>query len=191
MQDLHVVGRSRDGAVLLAAEPNGRPTHRVRNAASLRAALVAADEQATAARTASRPRHPRTVLSPAELQARMRAGVSIDELARSTGMPAADIERWAGPVEAERARVLGAALASRVTGDAGLVSRRPLGELVVPRPDDDVTWSATRRQDGRWRVLLQVERGGRVLTASWVHDLTTGQLVAASARARTLSFPAR
>ena len=52
-----------------------------------------------------------------------------------------------------------------------------------------VTWQATRRADARWRVLVAITEDGQRRTASWVWDGRTGQLSAASARARDISFP--
>ncbi len=176
MRTLHVVGTAADGALLLAERPGGPARYRLPDA-----------------RVVPQPRQHelRRQPSPAQIQARLRRGMSPEAIARETGADVDRVQRWAAPVQAEMADVLRQARDQPVTdGDArsstdldGLL-RAALGD-----EDHEVTWQATRRADGRWRVLAAItDRRGR-RTASWIWDGRTRQLVAASARARRISFP--
>ena len=99
--------------------------------------------------------------SPKEIQFRLRAGESVEQIAASSGMPLAKVERYAGPVLSERERVLEQVRNSFV-GSVGrgstemrlgdVVDRR-LADSVGVRPDS-ITWSARREPSGVWLVEL-------------------------------------
>lgn len=175
MRELHVVGTDSEGALLLATTPGGPARFRL-----------------TDARVVPEPREQgvRRAPSPAQIQARLRSGASPEAIARETGADIDRVMRWAGPVQAEMAGVLRSALDSHVS-DGDRRSPAVLADLVAAVTDDtdlEVEWHATRRADGRWRVLLQLQGEGGARTASWVWDSRTHMLEAASARARRLSF---
>lgn len=175
MRELHVVGTDSGGALLLATSPGGPPRFRLADA-----------------RVVPSPRESRVrrAPSPAQIQARLRTGVSPEAIARETGADIERVLRWAGPVRAEMEGVLRGARDSHVT-DGETRSRAVLDDLVATATEDtdlEVAWHATRRADGRWRVLLQLDGEGGTRTASWVWDTRTRTLEAASARARRLSF---
>lgn len=176
MRELHVVGTDADGALLLGESPGGRASYRVDDA-----------------RVVPTPKEHdvRRPPSPAEIQAHLRRGMSPEAISRQTGTDVQRVVRWAAPVQAEMADVLRGAHDTHVTnGDR--CSPEPLGELVAAATkdvEDDVEWRATRRADGRWRVLLQLQGEAGTRTASWIWDQRDRTLEAASARARRLSFP--
>ena len=176
MRELHVVGTDADGALLLAPTSDGDPTHRLRDP--------------TPPPPGPRGREVRRAPTPAQIQARLRAGVSPEAIARETGTDLAHVQRWATPVRAEMSEVLRGALAAHVD-DGDRRSAVPLATMVDRVTADggpEVDWQVTRRADGRWRVLLRLLDGERVATASWVWDGRARRLEAASARARALSF---
>ena len=175
MRELHVVGTDADGALLLAEAPGGRARYRLPDA-----------------RVVPEPkeRDVRRPPSPAQIQARLRRGMSPEAIARATGAEVERVLRWAAPVQAEMADVLRSARAALVT-DGDRTSSRTLDQLVVAataETDDEVQWQATRRADGRWRVLLRLVSGRGTRTASWIWDTRNRRLEAASGRARRLSF---
>lgn len=187
-RELHPVGATRDGWVLLSERPGGPATHRV--AAGERLEQLAGQR---APRPQRRALVTRGEVGAAQVQARLRAGLSAEEVVRQTGLDAAWVEQLAHPVRAEMAAVTAAARASVVTGD-GEVSDRTLEELLrrqLPaRADEDaVDWAATKRRDGAWRVTARVRAGRTVQTATWVWEPRARRLRAASARARAISFP--
>ncbi|WP_040284352.1 septation protein SepH [Tessaracoccus massiliensis] len=101
-------------------------------------------------------------LTPREIQTRIRAGASIEDLVSETGMSADRLEAFAGPVLAEREHVaLSAQKATiRRRGEAG--THRRLGELIAARlrsrsiDADDVQWDAWRQPDLKWRVIARL-----------------------------------
>jgi len=114
-------------------------------------------------------------LSPREIQARVRAGHSVDEVAVAAGVSTDRVERYAAPVLAERAHVVEQAQkapARRAT--AG--SAPALAELVDARlaeqkvAADSVSWDAWRGDDDRWTVRLGYLGTGRAREATWAFD---------------------
>jgi hypothetical protein len=132
-------------------------------------------------------------LSPAEIQAQLRAGRSVRVVAAEAGTDLASIERWLPPILAERERVLAEARARRLDAPRA----RPLGEVVDEAlakrgvPPERRRWSATRRADGRWRVSVRFEDRGRPRTATWLMDPAGDRLAAASPLAGELAGPGR
>ncbi|MCL2465069.1 MAG: septation protein SepH, partial [Micrococcales bacterium] len=71
-------------------------------------------------------------LTPREIQARIRAGASVDELAAESGMTLAQIEPFAGPVLAERAWFASQASIGLVRRD-GVNTHQTLIEIMSDR----------------------------------------------------------
>lgn len=204
--DLHLVAVAADGALLLDMDPAGTGRYRLRVDRRLRRAVEPVAEQAspvpggasaTPAAGTGRPEPAATGsgraarLTPAEIQRRLRSGLSPDVVARLAGVDLATVERWVGPVVAEQHRVLELALGGPVE-EGGRRTTATLAALVdawLPDGTDieQVQWRAARRPDGAWRVSLQVPGRGRVLTASWLHH--EGRTTPASGRARVITFP--
>lgn len=157
MRDLRPVALSDDGSHLVLADAAGGT-----DAEQFR---VPVDERLRAAMRGVRRDNsrPESALSPKEIQARLRAGESAADVARAAGVPIERIERYEGPVLAERARVVGEARSALLPKDSGGVPGRPLGEVVDNRllsAQDDPTaaqWDAWRRVDGIWLVQLTSE----------------------------------
>jgi hypothetical protein len=168
VRDLHVVGLSDDGRHLLLAGPAGRAAYRLCIDAGLESALKGEPPgRATEARVPPTPR---------VIQDELRAGASVEELAASAGVPVARIERFAGPVLSERARVLEALLGVPQQGRQGR-SRLPLGEAVAAALDgqvgvrpESVRWTAFRPADGEWTARLTLVSRSRDRAAEWVWD---------------------
>ena len=113
-------------------------------------------------------------LSPREIQARVRAGASPEDLAAETGWDLERIERYAQPLIVERAFVADAA--------RDVVIRTPRGAMELERAVTEVLyeagvpvhlalWDSWRRPDGRWIVTLTFPVADRVVRASWGFDL--------------------
>lgn len=130
-------------------------------------------------------------LSPREIQARIRAGHSVDEVSHAAGISADRVERYASPVIAERRHVVEQAqLAPARRASAG---KAPLlVELVESRlaeqqaAKDTVEWDACRGDDDRWTVRLSYLAGGRARVASWAFDPRGRVLAPADDEARWL-----
>ncbi|MBW3579984.1 MAG: DUF3071 domain-containing protein [Actinobacteria bacterium] len=129
-----------------------------------------------------------SALSPRELQDRLRAGSTVEEVAREAGTDIAWVTRFAAPVRAEQAQVVNRArelvLDKARLGPSslplGASVRRNLLERGLRLPDDELEtlWSAFQLSDGLWVVRLAYTSRGRAHQAEWVVDLTTGRLAA-------------
>ncbi|CAL9565916.1 hypothetical protein SUDANB120_04743 [Streptomyces sp. enrichment culture] len=130
-------------------------------------------------------------LRPRDIQARIRAGASAEEVAQLAGIPVDRVRRFEGPVLAERAFMAERARKTPV--------RRPgentgpqLGEAVQERlllrgvDKDTVQWDSWRRDDGTWEVLLVYRVAGETHSASWTYDPPRRLVVAVDDEARSL-----
>jgi hypothetical protein len=130
-------------------------------------------------------------LTPREIQARIRAGGGIDEVATAAGISSERIERYATPVLAERKHVIEQARLAPARRASGGTAPR-LGELVDARlaeqkvADDSVHWDAWKGDDERWTVHLGYLSGARERVAEWTFDTRGRVLSAANEEARWL-----
>ena len=113
-------------------------------------------------------------LRPKEIQDRIRAGETAEEIADAAGLPVDRIRRFEGPVLAEREFRAKEAQRATVRGQSGPGPR--LGEIVTERlasegaSGDEVDWDSRKRQDGNWQVQLAYTVAGRMYMAEWVYD---------------------
>ena len=115
-------------------------------------------------------------LRPKEIQDRIRAGETAEEVADAAGVPIDRVRRFEGPVLAEREfRAQEAQRATvRSPGDSGPGPR--LGDVVAERlvelgvVPDDALWDSRKRADGNWQVQLAFTMGGRPQMAEWIFD---------------------
>ncbi|HEV8566095.1 MAG TPA: septation protein SepH [Actinoplanes sp.] len=117
-------------------------------------------------------------LSPRDIQARIRAGESAEDVARVAGVPVDRVLRYAGPVLQERAMLAQHARRTRLkTSDTGA----PLAEVVDSRlaqhgiDTEKISWDAFRRDDGTWRIVATWPSGKATAQAVW--DLDKGRQV--------------
>jgi hypothetical protein len=111
-------------------------------------------------------------MRPREIQARIRAGASVEQVAAAAGVPSERIERFAYPVLLERSRIAQLAQqAHPVRADGPDV--RTLEEVVTEtfrqRGHDigSVTWDSQRGEDGKWVVALRWRAGRSENRAQW------------------------
>nr|WP_297747936.1 septation protein SepH [uncultured Tessaracoccus sp.] len=130
-----------------------------------------------------------SALSPREIQARIRGGESVGDVARDAGVDVSDIEGFAGPVLAEREFMVTNALKSTIRR-RGEQSHRRLGELVSERLQqrgldaDAIVWDAWRQEDLRWRVVGILGDDAGTRTAEFLFDHKRRFSVADNADAR-------
>ena len=134
-----------------------------------------------------------SALRPRDIQARIRAGESPEDVAAAaqTTVDAIMAVRHPGPRRARPRRpdrAQGAPLRRR-SGEAtrpprtlGEAAERFFGEHSLH--DEDVEWDAWRRDDGRWALVADVRRAGRPRTAEFIHDLPGRYVVAENDEAR-------
>lgn len=110
--------------------------------------------------------------SPREIQTRVRAGESAQQVADQAGITLERVMRFAYPVLAERVRVTDEARRARARrgGDGQLVLFGELIDLRLNRHGVDpagLSWDAYRREDGGWTVTLAFTAHGRQLLAKF------------------------
>jgi hypothetical protein len=191
MQQLRLVAVSEDGsyAVLVAPGSGGRFTLPIDD----RLRIVARGQFSRLAQYDIEVESP---LRPKEIQDRIRAGETADEIADAAGVPIERVRRFEGPVLAERAyRAQEAQRAAlRQSGDSG--PGRPLLDVVGERlrgfgaDPDDAQWDSRKRPDGDWQVLLTFNSGSRPYQAEWVFDPRRKHVVPADDTAARLCLPA-
>jgi hypothetical protein len=165
------LGLTEDGASLLVVTDDGEQI------------AVPVDERLTAALRGDRPRlgqleiDMESQLRPREIQARVRAGETIETVALAAGVPVERVEPYAAPVLAERAHVVGMAIAGTVRRRTEAASTRGLKATVAMRllqrglDIDEVEWDAWKRPDGRWVVQASYASGSAQHVATFLFDL--------------------
>ncbi|HVF76346.1 MAG TPA: septation protein SepH [Acidimicrobiales bacterium] len=148
----------------------------------------------------ARPRRPKpqSTLSPREIQARLRAGSSIAEIAEEAGVDEEWVGRFAAPILAEQAQVV--ARARRLTFekprlgqsalDLGEAVRWNLADRDIRFLDDDfdAAWSAYNLQGTSWVVRFHYASRGKRQTAEWEVDLRENELFARNRIASDLAY---
>lgn len=112
-------------------------------------------------------------MRPREIQARIRAGESVDQLASAAGVPAQKIEKYAYPVLLERSRTAEMAQQAHPFREDG-PDVQTLGEVVAHaftlRGQDftETAWDSWRGEDNKWIVQLTWSAGRSQNRAHWV-----------------------
>ncbi|MCW2543433.1 MAG: putative DNA-binding protein [Frankiales bacterium] len=171
MRDLHVVAVSEDGRHVVLA---GRP------GAKTGGFQIALDERLAAAVRGelTRPGEelPGIALTPRDIQTRLRAGETAEDIAQAAGVPVARVLRFSGPVQGEMALVIEEARACRLVRGRLGASAVPLGEAVDDAlaaggaAPESVEWTTRRDEDGTWVVNVTWFARARVRSAGWRYD---------------------
>ena len=117
-----------------------------------------------------------SALSPREIQSRVRAGDSVEEVARIAGMSVEWVEPYAGPVIAEREYIAQLAQSHQVRRSGETIPHRSLGQVVEDRLSArgvnlaTLSWDAWRLEGRRWLVQVRYESGKSHREAHFVYD---------------------
>lgn len=194
-EDLHPEGLtlasvSRDGRRMLFVDAVGREFV-VPVDERLRAALPQPSRRTETPMTNQPP-----ALRPKDIQARIRAGESLEQVAAAAGTEPEAIMAFAGPVLAEREHMAVRAARASVRRTSPVASADPAVRTlqdavlsVLTRFDqefDDVSWDSWRRQDGRWVLLGHYETHERSGIAQMVYDIQGAYVTAENDDARWL-----
>lgn len=214
MQELRLVGVHEDGHHLLLSSEQGVSFRLPIDDALRRASEPSADRQPPAARPLpekprTRPARPTVQLTPRDIQARIRSGASAEQVAEESGLDLAHVQRYEGPVRAERDYV--AYLAQRVEVATPLPSHDGyrsafgddpalLGDMVAFRLQEfgvdpsELEWDSWRRPDGSWHVEAVFELPddsavdlGEQPPARWSYNPTRKTVTNANRWAQVLS----
>jgi hypothetical protein len=180
VQKLHLVGFTTDHEGLILSARRG--TRSGGYLLAIDAALEEAVDDLRARRAEERgdedaaatvPSTPRveSLLSVKEIQARLRQGRTVAEVARAAGVDAEWVERFAPPVFAERAQVIGKVRAGSLRrarlGPSALAIgdavRHHLADRGVAQTADEFAdaWTARQIAEGRWAVRFTFRYRGK------------------------------
>lgn len=181
MEDLQVIGVE-DGALLVASDRGDR--YRI----DIDDALAATMRQAVQNSGASRR------LSPKEIQAHIRSGMSAQDVASITGVPVEYIQRFEGPILAEREFVIESALAVPVHtakdtefGDG----HATFGSAILARLHElsatGERWASWKEEGSGWVVKLSFTADQIDHDARWRFDPKKSSLAPINSEAESLS----
>lgn len=186
MRDLKFEGLSADGMRLVLVGRDGQRWS------------VLIDERVEAAVRRDRARLAQVeierdgTLRPKEIQARIRAGASPEDVATASGLPIERVLRYVGPVLTERDWMAGRARLvelRRPDGPAALGD--VVGEHLTTAGVDpkQVTWDSWRRDDGTWVVIAAFGIGANQHVATWTYDPKTQSVSPQDDNAEQLMAP--
>ncbi|MEH3134361.1 MAG: septation protein SepH [Mycolicibacterium neoaurum] len=167
MRELKVVGLDVDGKRIICEAPDSGDNFAIRVDNRLRAAVRG--DKATSNQTEIEVEVTQG-LRPKEIQSRIRAGASVEQVAAIAGEDIDRIRRFANPVLLERARAAELATAAHpvlADGPSVLTLLETVTTAMINRGLDPnaTNWDAWRNEDGRWTVQLSWKAGRSDLQA--------------------------
>jgi hypothetical protein len=125
----------------------------------------------------------RSVLSPKEIQAELRSGKSVEEVAELAGTDTSWIERFLGPILAERKGIVDAVMTGVISHPRRGRSSCNVGQAIVANlkerkvtisPEDlEEGWSVARKK-GHWEVTFRYSLRGQDKQARFAYDPDSG-----------------
>ena len=161
MRELKVVGLDVDGKRIICENDDSGEKFILRSDDRLRAAVRG--DKAESSPSQIDVEVP-SVLRPKEIQAKIRSGASVEQVAAAAGVDIARVERFAHPVLLERSRAAELATAAHPVlsdGPSVLTLLETVTSALVARGLDpeDTSWDAWRNEDGRWTVQMGWKAG--------------------------------
>ncbi|MEU4317108.1 septation protein SepH [Nocardia sp. NPDC024068] len=167
MRELRVIGVTPDSAHIVCVDTESGQKFRLPADDKLRAAA-----RGDLARFGQIEIEMEATMRPRDIQARIRAGASVEQVTQESGMPLSRVERFAYPVLLERAR------AAELSQKAHPI--RPDGPAVEILIDvvtaafsarghtlDNAEWDAWKDEKGFWVAQLQWQNGRSEIAAHW------------------------
>ena len=154
MQELRFVAVSEDGSYAVLAIPGRSGRFMLPIDDRLRA--VAKGQFSRLAQYEIEVENP---LRPKEIQARIRAGETVEEIADAAGIPVERVRWFEGPVLAERGYVAQQAQNASVRRQGDSTPGPRLGEIVGERltelgaDPEDAQWDSRKHGDGSWQEI--------------------------------------
>ena len=161
MRELKIVGLDVDGKRIICEADDSSEKFVLRPDDRLRAAVRG--ETTGSSQPQSDTEVP-SMLRPKEIQAKIRAGASVEQVASAAGVGIERVERFANPVLLERARAAELATAAHpvlADGPSVLTLLETVTAALVARGLDPeaTSWDAWRNEDGRWTVQMGWQAG--------------------------------
>jgi hypothetical protein len=188
MQELRLVAVSEDGSYLVLATA-GRGTR----------FTLPVDDRVRAAvrghfsRLGQYEIEVESPLRPKEIQARIRAGETAEEIAETAGIPVERVRWFEGPVLQEREYMAQQAQRVTIRRQGESAPAPALGEIVEERLGkrgidlEEVEWDSRKCEDSTWRVRLSFSFDGRPYSAEWAYDPRRRNISAVNEEAARLS----
>ncbi|HEX2130557.1 MAG TPA: septation protein SepH, partial [Actinophytocola sp.] len=167
MRSLRVVGLGDDGKVVIVEDPARGERFQIPADERLRAAA-----RGDVTRLGQIAIELESQMRPREIQSRIRAGESVEQVAAAAGVPASRVERFAYPVLLERSRTADLAQRAHPVREDG-PDVQELGEVVAQvftaRGQDytAATWDSWKGEDGKWVIQLTWTAGRSHNRAHW------------------------
>ena len=185
MRDLHVVSVAEGGTAIILADTAGARYS------------VAVDDRLLAALRGEHPNAGQleiamtSQLSPRDIQQRVRAGATADEIAAQAGVSVDRVLRFAAPVLDERAHIAQRGRRALLRSD-GMLELGTVDEVVSIALDrrgvtQTLRWDAWRRDDGRWLLACRWLDDHQEHTALWALDSSAGSATPLDDDARSLA----
>ena len=182
MSELRLTGKTPDGVHLALTDQNGAEFS-LRISDTLRA-------------TVNQPRltsvpigDENEVMSVKEIQRRLRAGETMDSIARDGNISIEKVERFAGPILQERVYILDQAFAVVLRKESAR-DQETFYDVVISRlapmgvDSDSLSWNTWRIDDGTWTIELAYPNRDGHGSATWNFDLNRRSIAATNENAR-------
>jgi hypothetical protein len=161
MRKLNVVGLDVDGKRIICEADSSGEKFILLSDDRLRAAVRG---EKTGSSSSQSDTEVQSVLRPKEIQAKIRAGASVEQVATAAGVDIGRVERFAHPVLLERSRAAELATAAHpvlADGPSVLTLLETVTSALVARglDPDGTNWDAWRNEDGRWTVQMGWKAG--------------------------------
>ena len=188
MQELRLVAVSEDGSYLVLATAGRGTRFTLPVDDRLRAAV-----RGHFSRLGQFEIEVESPLRPKEIQARIRAGETAEEIAESAGIPVERVRWFEGPVLQEREYMAQQAQRVTVRRQGETSPAPPLGEMVEERLGrrgvdlEEAEWDSWKCEDNTWRVRLSFFDDGRPNAAEWIFDPRRRQVSPLDEEAAVLS----
>jgi len=182
MQELKVIGVE-EGALIAASNDGDRYRIAIDEVALTKLRRLKVEQQDTGVR-----------ISPREIQAHIRGGLSAEDVAELTGASLDYVQRFERPIVAEREHIIAQALAVpvRIPVDVDVLGENAtfggaIRERLASLGATGERWASWREDEGGWIVKLTFTADDIEHDARWNYEPRKAHLAPANAEASTLS----
>ncbi|WP_405133624.1 septation protein SepH [Nocardia sp. NBC_01388] len=167
MRELRVIGLTPDSTHIVCIDTESGQKYRLAADDKLRAAA-----RGDLARFGQIEIETEATMRPRDIQARVRAGASVEQVTEESGMPASRVERFAYPVLLERARAAELAQKAHPVRNDGPAVETLIEIISAAFAErghniDVAEWDAWKDEKGYWVAQLQWQAGRSVIAAHW------------------------
>ncbi|MBU3061280.1 DUF3071 domain-containing protein [Nocardia sp. NEAU-G5] len=167
MRELRVIGLTPDSAHIVCIDAESGQKYKLAADEKLRAAA-----RGDLARFGQIEIETEATMRPRDIQARIRAGASVEQVTEESGMPLSRVERFAYPVLLERARAAELAQKAHPVRKDGPAVETLIDVVSAAFAErghniDIAEWDAWKDEKGYWVTQLQWQAGRSVIAAHW------------------------